>query len=128
MSVEPEGGDATAPPSVAVRPPRRFVASGSVDGDVGVIRVVGEMDLRTADDVIDVADDLLERGAAHVVLECGELTFIDSSGLAVLIRLYQQLNRDGGTLGMRNCDAFTRNVLEVTGLRRFILDDDTVED
>ncbi|MCU1358193.1 MAG: anti-sigma factor antagonist [Acidimicrobiales bacterium] len=123
MSLEPERGDAITPPPFGVRPHRRFVASGSVEGDVALIRVVGEMDLRTADDVIDVADELLERGAAHVVLECSELSFIDSSGLAVLIRLYQQLNRDGGTLGMRNCDAFTRNVLEVTGLRRFILDD-----
>ncbi len=100
----------------------RLQATGEVDGDTAVIRLAGEMDLRSSEVLRNVADDLIENGARRVVLDCSELTFLDSGGLSVLVRLYQQLTQADGSFAMRGCDPFTRQVLEITGLSRFIIE------
>jgi len=64
----------------------------------GVLAVGGEIDISTAQVLLDAA--LAERGPGDLVLDCGDVTLIDSTGIQALLRVRDAL--DGGTLVIRN--------------------------
>jgi anti-anti-sigma factor len=64
----------------------------------GVLEIGGEIDISTAQELLDVA--LAERGLGDLVLDCADVTLIDSTGIQALLRVRDAL--DGGTLVIRN--------------------------
>lgn len=77
------------------------------------IAVAGELDLATADRL----SDAIERAAGNdtlISLEACE--FIDSSGLAVILRANQLGRESGRRVVIHSPSAPVRRVLEVTGL------------
>jgi anti-sigma B factor antagonist len=84
-------------------------------GDRGVFRLAGDIDLRTA-------PELLERLVAHVeadgrsselVLDCERMHFIDSTGLSVLVAVQKKTGR---SVVLRNVQPPCRRILEITHL------------
>jgi anti-anti-sigma factor len=73
--------------------------------------VTGEIDLGTADVFREQVRAVALTGR-HVVLDMGGVTFMDSSGLAVLV----EATSDAGSLTLREPTAIVRRVLEATGL------------
>jgi anti-sigma B factor antagonist len=57
-------------------------------------------------------------GATLVVVDLTETTFIDSTGLGVLIRGVERAQTEGGRLTVVCTDPNMRKVFEVTGLNR----------
>jgi anti-anti-sigma factor len=55
-----------------------------------VLAVVGELDMNTVDLLAGEVDQHLAQGARSVKLDLGELGFMDSSGLRLLIELYDR--------------------------------------
>jgi anti-sigma B factor antagonist len=83
----------------------------------GVVHVVrGEVDLATASAFREELEALVERGADDIVLDCAEMTFIDSSGLAELVRCLTTLRRQGRELHLIKLSEPCRRTLEITGL------------
>jgi len=64
----------------------------------GVLALEGEIDIATADSLLDAA--VAERGVGDLVLDCADVTLIDSTGIQALLRVRDAL--DGGTLVIRN--------------------------
>lgn len=56
----------------------------------------------------------------HMVLDLSDVTFMDSSGIAVLLRTHRQLARHGGTLRVVSIPTQPRKVLDAAGLGRII--------
>jgi len=81
------------------------------DGAV-VIQLAGEIDISNAANVQEAVDQAAEPGAEHLVFDLGQLEFIDSSGLAVLLAVARRVPR----VQLRNPSPFLQRVLEVTGL------------
>lgn len=77
-----------------------------------VIAIRGEVDLSNAASLQSEIDEILGGDSNRVVLDLASLTFIDSSGIAVLVRL---LNRVG-SVQVRNPTAVVRRIIKVTGL------------
>jgi len=73
-----------------------------------------------------VAEMLPENGQA--VLDMGQVTFIDSSGLGVLVGLNRQLIRNGGELRLAALTRAVATVFELTRLHRFFEIYDTMEE
>ena len=74
----------------------------------------GELDGYTAPMLWERLEPTL--GATRdVELDCNDLGFVDSEGLAVLIRLAQQLG-DRGRLVLRSPRAHVTRLLEITGM------------
>ena len=48
---------------------------------VAVMKLVGELDASTYQDVIARAAELVEQGTGHILFDLGELTYMGSSGL-----------------------------------------------
>ena len=66
-----------------------------LNGD-GVARLRGELDLSSYDDVSSALTPLFDADG-DVVLDLAELTFVDSSGIRIFIRLHTALQERGGS-------------------------------
>ena len=80
---------------------------GSGDG----LRVAGELDLSSAPHLTDALDPRIERGG-RIVLDVSDLTFMDSTGLQVLIRSALSLG-DRGSIVLRRPGNLVRSILEL---------------
>jgi len=86
-------------------------------GDAVVIRLAGELDLYNAHVVREELLAVAARAPARLILDLAEVTFIDSTGLGVLIEARSRLaNRRALFLVAPNID--TRRALEISGLDR----------
>lgn len=88
-----------------------------------VVSLAGEMDTHTARSLSERVDEFLAASsgpggpsAPTVVVDAAELRFLDSSGIAELLRLRQRMVEANGTLTVRSATASVRRVLEITGL------------
>lgn len=92
-----------------------------VSGDQTVVAVVGEVDAASADTLRAAIMEVIDGGQANIAVDMSEVSFIDSSGLRVLIAGYKAADAAGGSLSVRApSDAATR-LLEITGqLERFV--------
>jgi anti-sigma B factor antagonist len=79
-----------------------------------VIALRGELDVGSAK-ILREAITSVERNG-DVDLDAVELTFIDSSGLRVLVESSKRLNRFGGKLTVANAQPTVYRVFEIVGL------------
>jgi anti-sigma B factor antagonist len=94
--------------------PLRIVTSR--DDDTVVVSLTGELDPHTVPMLAEELDDALASGVTSVALDLSGLTFIDSSGLRVVISTHRQLEERGGKLVVRQPSDTVRRLLELTGL------------
>jgi anti-sigma B factor antagonist len=83
-----------------------------------VVRVEGELDLATAPTLWTALEQALADGN-QLVLDLSEVTFIDSSGLSVLIRAHQVLGPTG-SLTVRSPNTQARRLFELAGIDSWI--------
>ena len=84
----------------------------ALDSDPRLIRIRGEVDMSN---VVTVETDLSGALAGHpasVVFDLSDLQFIDSSGIAVLLRAAEKTD----SLRLRNPSSVVQRILEATGL------------
>jgi anti-sigma B factor antagonist len=102
--------------------PAPFEASAAqLDDGIRVIAVRGELDLSTAPELEGPLEEAVADGDASIVVDLSECEFIDSTGIALIVRAWQRLDRaaegDGtGRVVLCSCDNQVRRVLEITGL------------
>lgn len=85
------------------------------------IRITGELDHHAARQVTAeigrIIDTHLPRSCA---LDLSGISFMDSSGIAVILRAKRRIEEIDGTLTVEGAGSQTRRVLETTGLSRMI--------
>ena len=86
--------------------------------NTAVIGLKGEVDLYTCPEFKQELLRVIGEGALLVVVDLTETTFIDSTGLGVLVRGVERLNTEGGRLAVVCVDPNMVKVFEVTGLDR----------
>jgi anti-anti-sigma factor len=85
------------------------------------IRLVlaGEFDLAARDALEGALASALRAG--DVVVDMGEVTFLDCSGIGVLTRGLRQAWREGRGLQVVNADGSVRQMLELTGVAQELI-------
>jgi len=81
-----------------------------------VFSLHGEVDLANFAEVEDALDRAIDDSQEDVVIDCGELIFMDSSGVAVLCRAEERMRAAGRTMHVANANSTTRRLLELLGL------------
>lgn len=81
-----------------------------------VIRPHGELDLATAPEVEQQVLAVWTEGVETVVLDLGGVSFFDSSGLRLLMRLQAQATTSARSFALRNRSAAVMRVLDLTRL------------
>ena len=88
-------------------------------GDAAVVQVTGELDAFTAPDLATLCNEMCQLGVRDAVLDLRGTTFLDSSGLRVLVGAHDLFTRNGGELHLENPDANVQRLLEITGLNAY---------
>jgi anti-anti-sigma factor len=90
--------------------------STSRAGDTATVSAAGEIDLHTAAGLEAEAVRALDQGPARLILDLAEVTFCDSQGLAVLVRLDRLARERGSHLTIVNATRIVARVMRITGL------------
>jgi anti-anti-sigma factor len=84
--------------------------------DQVVLVASGEIDAATAPALAEAGTVLLAEEATALVIDFSEVTFCDSAGLRVLLKLHDAAGVSGGSLRVRGATGLVARVFEVTGL------------
>jgi anti-sigma B factor antagonist len=103
--------------SCAVRP----------DRERAIVRLAGELDLCAAPQVAATIDELLDVGFAQIVIDLRELSFLDSSGVNMLVAALRSAEQRACALSLvRGADRVHR-VLELTATDSLFGFDDGID-
>ena len=76
----------------------------------------GEVDIAAVEQIRADLMGVIVRDRHNLVVDCSALTFIDSSGIAMLVEADRELENDGRHMLIVNVPALPRRVFEVLGL------------
>ncbi len=90
-------------------------------GDVLCIRLQGELDHHAADELRIKASDIIEsHGIKHIILNLELLSFMDSSGLGVILGRYKQIKQHHGEMVVCAISPPVKRLFEMSGLFKII--------
>lgn len=94
--------------------------------DVGelecLLTLSGELDLASVPLVRRAVDEAVGRGRTQVSIDAESVTFIDSSGLVVLVNARNELLERGGSLRVTSASAPVTRILEIAMLVDVLMD------
>jgi stage II sporulation protein AA (anti-sigma F factor antagonist) len=86
-----------------------------------IVRVEGELDMHVADEFKQIVDKALHTsGAKNIMLSLQGVSFIDSSGLGVILGRYKRSNILGGKMLLVDIQPQVARIFEVSGLLKII--------
>ena len=91
------------------------VSISHADG-VAIVQVTGDLDCYTAPQLRAALLELVAEGSNEVVLDVSKSSFIDSTGLGVLVGGLRRFRQEGGDMVLRSPTSTTITLLEVTGV------------
>ena len=87
-------------------------------GDIQVLHCGGSLDADTVAAFKKTAYDLVTGGSTRFVIDCSDLTFIDSMGLGVLISLLRRVRQRNGDVKVAALSDDVKTIFEITRLHR----------
>lgn len=83
--------------------------------------LTGEIDHHTAGSIMREVQERLETELPRdCVLDMSKVSFMDSSGIAIILKAYRLLNSTGGRLAVANVRPQPMRVIDASGLDRLI--------
>ena len=93
-----------------------------------VVRLDGEMDQLTADDLRLKLSELIIKYSVHnIIFNMRELVFMDSSGIGVIIGRYNQIKHFDGEIILCELNEYIKKIVKLSGLERICKIKDTEE-
>ena len=90
------------------------------EGTAVVVSLNGRLDGMTAPDLEARVAAIVERGDVRLVLECGQMGYVSSAGLRVLLVSARKCQQGGGKLAMAALQPECRAVMEMSGFHAII--------
>ncbi len=84
--------------------------------DVEMLAMEGDLDFHSSPEVRAALSKLAEKQTKKILIDLSKVSYIDSSGLATFVELFQKLKRYGGKLILFNLNAAVRSVFEIAKL------------
>jgi len=86
------------------------------NGTSATVVVAGEIDLTSAPKLDDEVTGLIEDSVSRLTIGLGAVSFMDSTGLRVLLKASKLMETNGGSLVIESPSEPVRRLLEVSGL------------
>jgi anti-sigma B factor antagonist len=88
------------------------------NGDVQIVTILGDITLSKGGDVLlkDKIQSLLQQGHRKVILDLGNVSYVDSAGLGQLVQVYATTSHLGGSLKLLNLTKRLKDLLVLTKL------------
>lgn len=101
------------------------VRKEQLEDGINAITVHGELDMNTAPELERELEAVLTATDASLMLDLSECEFIDSTGIALIVRAWQQLDRDAagegeGRLVICSHNHQVQRLLKITGVESSI--------
>lgn len=101
------------------------VRKEQLDGGIDAITVQGELDMSTAPQLEQRLEEALADTEASIMLDLSQCEFIDSTGIALIVRSWQRLDREAGGEGkgrlvLCSHNHQVRRLLKITGVESSI--------
>ncbi len=81
-----------------------------------LFEIAGELDLETSANFKDILNKTIDEKMANIIFDCQELTFIDSTGLGIMISIYKRIKEHGHLVKIKNPKKNINKLLNITGL------------
>ncbi|HEX6496474.1 MAG TPA: STAS domain-containing protein [Acidobacteriaceae bacterium] len=92
------------------------ISTRQVDG-ITVLDISGRITLGEGSvQLRDAVRDLLAKGQKHILLNLGDVTYIDSSGIGELVSAFTTVKNQGGELKLLNLTRKVHDLLQITKL------------
>ncbi len=92
------------------------VSNRQVDG-IAVVDMSGRITLGEGSVVLrDTVRDLVTKGQKKILLNLGDVTYIDSSGIGELVSAFTAVRREGGELKLLKLTKKVHDLLQITKL------------
>jgi anti-sigma B factor antagonist len=86
-------------------------------GEVAVVDLSGRITLGDGSGTVrETVRNLTNQGNKYILLNLGEVSYIDSAGLGELVGSYASITNQGGQIKLLNAQGKVRDVLQVTKL------------
>src|SRR3954468_19964407 len=85
-------------------------------GDVATVRIVGEIDLSSSTQLNRALDAALDRAPTRLRLDLTDVPFMDTTGVAVLLKTRRRALELGCRLTVSSSSPTITRLLEITGL------------
>jgi anti-sigma B factor antagonist len=84
-------------------------------GEVSVIAVVGRITIGEGSNALRQAvRDIVERKQLKILVNLGEVPYVDSSGIGELVEAYSTVTKSGGQLKLSNVTKRVRDLLKIS--------------
>jgi anti-sigma B factor antagonist len=83
------------------------------------VAIDDDLDLATAPALRKTLVEAIDKGATRITLDLSRCTFLDSTGLSLLVTTHHRLAEDGGGLRLEGLTAQVKSVLEMAGATEF---------
>ena len=87
---------------------------------VAELQPVGALSIESADQFRAQCDELLAAGHTRFLFDLGNVEYLDSTGLAVLLRLSREARSRGGQVWFFDETPAVRSIFELTNLRKVL--------
>ena len=89
------------------------------DFELVTLEISGRLDTTTAPNLEGVINELSE-DTKELVCDMGELEYISSAGLRVILSAYKKMTANQGTMRIQKASEMVREIFEMTGLSQMI--------
>lgn len=87
--------------------------------DTVIIKLSGELDHHMTSGIRNQADEAIKsRSPSTVILDFSDITFMDSSGIGLVMGRYRLLQNTGGKIVIRGASSSIMSVMKMAGLER----------
>jgi anti-sigma B factor antagonist len=97
-----------------------FQIDVSHDGIEAVVTLTGELDVASAPELVIVLQDGALDVADTVELDMERVSFVDSTGIGVLVSAHRRMNAHGRTLIIRSPQPPTVKLIQISGLSSYL--------
>jgi anti-sigma B factor antagonist len=81
-----------------------------------IVSLNGDVDIQTSTELKDELNQSLDEKLANIVIDCEALTYIDSTGLGVLIGMLKRAKGNNLNISIQNAHPNVIKLLNITGL------------
>lgn len=98
-----------------------FAVEHRVERGLTLVKISGEIDVFTSPRLREELLEVIENGGQHLVVDLSEVTFLDSTGLGVLVGIYHRLRARDGSMSFTGVNDRVRRVFHVTQLTKIFV-------
>jgi stage II sporulation protein AA (anti-sigma F factor antagonist) len=91
----------------------------AIDGPVLAVYLSGELDHHYATEIRDKLDSVYERSECrHIVFDFSQVSFMDSSGIGMVMGRYKNAAKRGGKVALAGLSADAKRLYAMSGLQK----------